>query len=104
MEDEAKVTREYTNEFFKVSQRSELLELFIKGDELQFLATWCLVQRVIPAPPGSVSRFNEECVATARKAMALHQDCIQLFKLGNHVQSIYIHWSVMTRLAVLLDH
>jgi hypothetical protein len=95
MEDEAKVTREYTSEFFKVSSRSELLELFIKGDELQFLATWCLVQRVIPAPPGSVSRFNEECVATARKAMALHQDCIQLFKLGNHVQSIYIHWNLM---------
>lgn len=86
------VTREYTDEFFKYSQGAELLELFIKGDELQFLSAWCLVQRVIPAPEGSASRFNEECLATARKAMARHQDCIKLFQLGNHVQNIYMHW------------
>lgn len=92
MEAESRATRDHTNEFFKTLQRSELLELFIKGDELQFLATWCLVERVIPAPQGSISRFSEECLATSRKAMALHHDCFNLFKLGNYVQSIYIHW------------
>lgn len=98
MEDEGRATREHTTEFFKTSERSELLELFIRGDELQFFATWCLVQRVIPGPEGSISRFSDECLNTARQAMKLHQDCFKLFRLGNYVQSIYIHWFVDTLL------
>lgn len=84
--------RESTADYFKNAKGAKLMELFTRGDELQFLATVCLIYKVIPTPEGSVSRFGELCLDAARRAMVLHKDCIRVFTLGSHVQSVYIHW------------
>ncbi|PHH60176.1 hypothetical protein CDD81_2062 [Ophiocordyceps australis] len=89
---EASKLREPMLNYLKTLNLSEVIDMFLKGDEVQFQVTLTLVYRIIPAPEGSVSRFCEECLQVARKAMRLHGECINARTVGSYVQSIYVHW------------
>ncbi|RDA94601.1 hypothetical protein CP533_2461, partial [Ophiocordyceps camponoti-saundersi (nom. inval.)] len=71
---------------------SDVVHLFLRGDEIQFLATLTLVYRLIPASESSISRFSNECLEAARRAIHVHQDCVRFIDNSNCVKSIYIHW------------
>ena len=73
---------------------SHLVDIHVKGDEVQLLSTLTLVYRAIPAPEGSVSRFCDECVDSARRAVVKHQACMQLVSQEAYVKTIYLHWYV----------
>lgn len=88
------MTRAETSAYLKTLNTSEIVDVFIKGDQVQFNVTMTLVYRAIPAPEGSPSRFCNECLDSARKAMQSHQECISLMKYGSYIKSIYVHWYV----------
>lgn len=69
----------------------ELVELFIKNDQIQFQATLTLVYQVIPAPEHSISRFCTECLEAARKAMSLFIDSAAS-ALQAYAKSSLMHW------------
>lgn len=92
LESESHKMRVEASTYLKSLNTSELVEVFIRGDEVQFHATMTLVYRAIPAPEGSPSRFCFECLDSARKAMKSHQACIDLLKFGSYIKSIYVHW------------
>lgn len=94
LEQEIGNTRAETSAYLRNLNTSEIVEVFVRGDEVQFHATLTLVYRAIPAPEGSPSRFCFECLEAARKAMKAHQDCISLMKFGTYIKSIYVHWYV----------
>ncbi|PHH67794.1 hypothetical protein CDD80_520 [Ophiocordyceps camponoti-rufipedis] len=71
---------------------SDVVHLFLRGDEIQFLATLTLVYRMVPASESSISRFSNECLEAARRAMRVHQECVRFIDHSNCVKSIYIHW------------
>ncbi|KHN94432.1 fungal specific transcription factor domain protein [Metarhizium album ARSEF 1941] len=95
---EADEARNQTYDYLKAVNSSDLVDLFLRGDEVQFQVTLTLVYRVIPAPEGSVSRFCDECLATARKAMKVHQECTRRSTIGGYFRSIYIHWFLFRNL------
>lgn len=84
-----------TTTYLRSLNTSEIVEVLLMGDEVQFHATLTLVYRAVPAPEGSPSRFCLECLDSARKAMKAHQSCIALMKFGSHIKSIYVHWYVI---------
>lgn len=89
---EADECRASTYQYLKAVNSSDLVDLFLLGDEVQYQVTLTLVYRVIPAPEGSVTRFCDECLQTARKAMKVHQECTKRSTIGGFFRSIYIHW------------
>lgn len=91
-ETEADVAREETYQYLKAVNSSDLVDVFLRGDEVQFQVTLTLVYRVIPAPQGSITRFCDDCLKTARKAMKVHQECTKKSAIGGYFRSIYIHW------------
>ncbi|KAJ3472733.1 hypothetical protein NLG97_g10756 [Lecanicillium saksenae] len=78
--------------YIKQMNISDVVDVFIRGDEVQYYVTQTLIYRVIPAPERSVSRFCDECLEAARRAMSAHQDCARLIDLGSFVKTIYVHW------------
>lgn len=92
LEIEASGCREQVHSYLKAVNSSDVMDVFLRGDEVQFLTTLTLVYRVIPAPEGSVSRFCDECLETARKAMRVHQNCVNMTNQGSYFRSIYVHW------------
>ena len=97
---EADEAREQTYNYLKAVNSSDLVDLFLRGDEVQFQVALTLVYRVIPAPEGSVSRFCDECLETARKAMKVHQECTRQNTVGGFFRSIYVHWYVGLRMSM----
>jgi len=95
LETEVAALREETFAYLKNLNTSEIVEVFLKGDEVQFNVTLTLVYRAIPAPEGSPSRFCVECIESARKAIRCHQESLSLMKAGSYIQSIYVHWNLM---------
>ncbi|PNY26301.1 transcriptional regulatory protein [Tolypocladium capitatum] len=95
LEVEAEACREHVYNYLRTANSSDSVDVFLRGDEVQFQVTLTLVYRVIPAPEGSVSRFCDECLDVARKAMKLHQQCVELTNLGSYFRSIYIHWNLL---------
>lgn len=91
-EREASETRKKAIGALQKMKASPVVNIHVKGDEVQVLATLTLVYRAIPAPDGSPSRFCDECIETARKAMRKHQECVQSFENQPFVLMIYIHW------------
>ncbi|OAQ98393.1 hypothetical protein LLEC1_04359, partial [Akanthomyces lecanii] len=81
--------------YIKQMNISDVVDVFFRGDEVQYYVTQTLIYRVIPAPAGSVSRFCDECLEAARMAMSAHQDCARLIDLGSFVKTIYVHWSLL---------
>ncbi|KAK2593570.1 hypothetical protein QQS21_008745 [Conoideocrella luteorostrata] len=94
-EAEADVCREQTYQYLKAVNSSDLVDVFLRGDEVQYQVTLTLVYSVIPAPEGSISRFCDECLETARKAMKVHQECTKRSSIGGYFRSIYIHWNLL---------
>lgn len=71
---------------------SQLVDMFLRGDEVQFHATMTLIYRVLPAPEGRASRFCDECLAYARKAVAIHNGFMDMLDIGDYALSTYLHW------------
>jgi hypothetical protein len=71
---------------------SPLVDIHIKSDELQLLSTMTLIYRAVPAPEGSPSRFCDECLGTARRAMEMHLACVELIKHDAYAKATYFHW------------
>lgn len=94
VEIESESTRKRAYDYMKQMNTSEIVDIFIRGDEVQFHVTLTLIYRVIPAPEGSDSRFCNECLQSARNAMSAHQDCIRMLDLGSFAKTIYVHWYV----------
>jgi hypothetical protein len=95
LETEVAALREETFAYLKNLNTSEIVEVFLKGDEVQFNVTLTLIYRAIPGPEGSPSRFCVECIESARKAIRCHQESLSLMKAGSYIQSIYVHWNLM---------
>ncbi|GAB0137523.1 hypothetical protein EsDP_00005783 [Epichloe bromicola] len=94
-EAEAGVAREQTYQYLEAVNSSDLVDVFLRGDEVQFHVTLTLVYRAIPAPQGSITRFCHECLETARKAMKVHQECTKRSTIGRYFRSISIHWNLL---------
>jgi hypothetical protein len=92
METEAQTFRNEAINALREQGSSGVLDMFYMGDEVQFHVTMTLIYRAIPAAPGSNSRFCDECLEYARKAMRVHETCMNQIKMGDFVMSIYIHW------------
>lgn len=75
---------------------SPLVDVHVKGDEVQLLSTMTLIYRAIPAPDGSISRFCEECVDSARRAVHTHLGCMEMAQKDANAKTIYVHWYVLT--------
>ncbi|KAJ4026906.1 hypothetical protein NW752_001865 [Fusarium irregulare] len=74
---------------------SPLVDVHVKGDEVQLLSTMTLIYRAIPAPEGSSSRFCDECIETARRATHTHLACMELVRKDPHARNIYVHWNLV---------
>ncbi|KAF5021088.1 hypothetical protein F66182_6877 [Fusarium sp. NRRL 66182] len=74
---------------------SPIIDVHIKGDEVQLLSTMTLIYRAIPAPEGSASRFCSECIDAARRATHKHLACMELVRKDAHVRAIYVHWNLV---------
>ncbi|KAF4508921.1 hypothetical protein G6O67_005242 [Ophiocordyceps sinensis] len=95
LEVESEDSREQVYNYLKAVNSSEIVDVFLRGDEVQFQVTLTLVYRVIPAPEGSISRFCDECLEVARKAMQVHQRYAEFTNLGSYFRSIYVHWNLL---------
>lgn len=95
LETELTTTQNETLDYLKSINSSSLVDVFIKGDQVQWFTTLTLVYQAIPAPEGSTSRFCDECLNTARGAMKAHQDSMGSLHFGSYVESIYVHWWVL---------
>ncbi|KAJ3520362.1 hypothetical protein NM208_g13737 [Fusarium decemcellulare] len=74
---------------------SPLVDVHVKGDEVQLLSTMTLIYRAIPAPEGSISRFCDECIETARRATEKHLACMELVRRDAYAKTIYVHWNLV---------
>ncbi|KAI8712711.1 Zn(2)-C6 fungal-type domain-containing protein [Fusarium sp. LHS14.1] len=92
---EGKKVQEEAFTYLKRINSSELVDVFVQGDEVQILATLTLVYRAIPAPPGSPSRFSNECLETARETMRRHKETVASLKYGAYMKAIYVHRNLM---------
>ncbi|KAK3331291.1 hypothetical protein B0H66DRAFT_94539 [Apodospora peruviana] len=67
------------------------LDLVLRSDEVSYWSTLALVCRAIPAAgPGT----NVECVEAARRATALHHECLQLTE-STFTKAAYLHWTLI---------
>ncbi|KAF5232807.1 hypothetical protein FAUST_8533 [Fusarium austroamericanum] len=55
---------------------SPLVDIHVKGDEVQLLSTMTLIYRAIPAPEGSST-------------------CMELVRKDPHARNIYVHWNLV---------
>lgn len=92
LEVETDETREKVYTLLKSIGTSDVVDVFIKGDEVQFYVTKTLIYRVIPAPENSITRFCDECLDAARHAMRTHQECVRFMDISTYMRSMYIHW------------
>ncbi|KAH6884074.1 hypothetical protein B0T10DRAFT_531324 [Thelonectria olida] len=95
VEMEATETRQIAIASLERMSVSHLVDIHVKGDEVQLLSTMTLVYRAIPAPEGSISRFCNECVEVARRAMHKHLACMELVRRDTHAKAIYLHWNLL---------
>lgn len=73
-------------------------ELYIKSNQVGYLAVLTLIYRAIPPAADAKTAFVEECVSVARLALELHQACMQVLRGcsdgAEDVVSMYLHWYV----------
>ncbi|KAH7141745.1 hypothetical protein EDB81DRAFT_653716, partial [Dactylonectria macrodidyma] len=74
------------------ARASPLIDIYVKGDEVQLLSTMTLIYQATPPPPGS--RFCNECIDAARRAMQQHLACMAIISRDATARSIYIHWNL----------
>lgn len=94
VEAEAHKSREMAIASLEKIGASPLVDVHLKGDEVQLLTTMTLIYRAIPAPEGSASRFCDECIETARRATNTHLTCMELVRQDPHARNMYVHWYV----------
>ncbi|PFH56027.1 hypothetical protein XA68_17181 [Ophiocordyceps unilateralis] len=94
LEAESEECREPVYSYIRAINTSDIVDIFMRGDEVQFQVTFTLVFQIIPAPEGSPSRFCGECLEAARKAIRIHQQCA-VRNLGTYFRSIYLHWNLL---------
>ncbi|CEJ89569.1 hypothetical protein VHEMI05407 [[Torrubiella] hemipterigena] len=95
LEDRAAMSRKRAYEYMEKKNCSDMVDLFIRGDEVQFYVTLTLAYRVIPSPEGSPSRFSEECLDAARMAIRAHHDCVSKIDLTSFTKATYVHWNLL---------
>ncbi|KAH6973200.1 hypothetical protein BKA56DRAFT_676974 [Ilyonectria sp. MPI-CAGE-AT-0026] len=95
LEAEASEVRKIAVASLERVKASRLVDIHVKGDEVQLLSTMTLVYRAIPAPEGSLSRFCDECVEIARRATQKHLDCMELVRREAYAKAIYVHWNLL---------
>ncbi|KPM36677.1 hypothetical protein AK830_g9885 [Neonectria ditissima] len=95
VEVEASEAREMAIASLERIKASHLVDIHVKGDEVQLLATMTLVYQAIPAPEGSLSRFCDECIDTSRRAMQKHLSCMELVRREAYAKAIYVHWNLL---------
>lgn len=95
LEDRAARSRESAYAYMQKMNSSDVVDLFIRGDEVQFYVTLTLCYRVIPAPEGSPSRFSDDCLNAARMAIRAHMDCVAKIDVSSFTKAIYAHWNLL---------
>ncbi|KAH7236370.1 hypothetical protein BKA59DRAFT_496605 [Fusarium tricinctum] len=95
VEAEAHQSREMAIASLEKIGASPLVDVHLKGDEVQLLSTMTLIYRAIPAPEGSASRFCDECIETARRATETHLTCMELVRKDPHARNMYVHWNLV---------
>ncbi|KAF5678495.1 C6 transcription factor [Fusarium heterosporum] len=95
VEAEAQQSREMAIASLEKIGASPLVDVHLKGDEVQLLSTMTLIYRAIPAPEGSASRFCDECIDTARRATNTHLACMELVRKDPHARNMYVHWNLV---------
>ncbi|KAG5655957.1 hypothetical protein KAF25_001527 [Fusarium avenaceum] len=95
VEAEAHKSREMAIASLEKIGASPLVDVHLKGDEVQLLTTMTLIYRAIPAPEGSASRFCDECIETARRATNTHLTCMELVRQDPHARNMYVHWNLV---------
>ncbi|KAM0482057.1 hypothetical protein ACHAP7_004283 [Fusarium lateritium] len=88
VEAEAHQSREMAIASLEKIGASPLVDVHLKGDEVQLLSTMTLIYRAIPAPEGSASRFCDECIDTARRATNTHLTCMELVRKDPHARNM----------------
>ncbi|KAM0227279.1 hypothetical protein ACHAP5_012209 [Fusarium lateritium] len=88
VEAEAHQSREMAIASLEKIGASPLVDVHLKGDEVQLLSTMTLIYRAIPAPEGSASRFCDECIETARRATNTHLTCMELVRKDPHARNM----------------
>jgi hypothetical protein len=71
--------------------------IYLQCDLICFYSLLTLILRAIPAFGDSSSSVSEECVAVARDALDIHQQCvvaIRGFKNDPFIVTKYLNWSV----------
>ncbi|RKK99415.1 hypothetical protein BFJ70_g17510 [Fusarium oxysporum] len=91
VEAEAEQIREMAIQSLKKIGASPLVDVHLKGDEVQLLSIMTLIYRAVPAPEGSPTTFCQECIETARKASHKHLACMELVRKDPHARAIYVH-------------
>ncbi|RFN43655.1 hypothetical protein FIE12Z_12121 [Fusarium flagelliforme] len=91
MEIEAKESRELAIATLEKIKTSPLVDIYVKGDQVQLLSTLTLIYQAIPAPEGSRSRICDECIETARRATYAHLECIGPLQNDAFARTSYIH-------------
>ncbi|KAM0338765.1 hypothetical protein ACHAPU_011188 [Fusarium lateritium] len=95
VEAEAHQSREMAIASLEKIGASPLVDVHLKGDEVQLLSTMTLIYRAIPAPEGSASRFCDDCIDTARRATNTHLACMELVRKDPHARNMYVHWNLV---------
>jgi hypothetical protein len=71
--------------------------IYLQCDLVCFYSLLTLILRAIPASGDSLSSVSDECVAVARDALDIHQQCIEGirgFKNDPFMVTRYLNWSV----------
>lgn len=92
MSADASQAREAAMVGIKAMDYRGFLEIQILGDEVSFYSTLTLAYRAISAPEGVPSRFCQECIDAARRAMGAHLNCMSQITQGGYLKAIYVHW------------
>lgn len=85
--------REQTLFGLRAINASELIDIYLRGDEITYRSILTLIHRALPAPEASRSRFTVECLDSARVALQLHHESMQSLELEREdIRVIYVHW------------
>ncbi|KAI9148303.1 N-terminal binuclear Zn cluster-containing protein [Paramyrothecium foliicola] len=95
MSPEYDTSRKIVLEGLKSRNSSDVIEIFLRGDEILFQVSLTLIYRVIPAPEGSPTRFCTECLDAARSAMRIHHDALFLLRDDEYFTLLWFHWSLL---------
>lgn len=95
LEIESEGSREQVYSYLRSINASNIVDPFLRGDEVQLQVTLTHIYRAIPAPEGSISRFCDECLNVARKAMRLQQQWAEQANFGNYFSVLCVHWHLL---------